>query len=133
MPTERKKYRDIPLITEADQQRFRDGISPPVVPRAPRPPLEFRRSIISRSSSSRSRSIEREASQERQPRLKPSLFQEPIQPANFGPGRRPKSKSVWTVITTDDDQQIIKEKIYTMVPEDQFVSLKDIHPGISIT
>ncbi|MCP3686534.1 MAG: hypothetical protein GY861_28175 [bacterium] len=95
--------------------------------------MEFRRSMVSGSSSARSGSNERDINQESQLYSKFPLSQEPIQPISFGSNRCPKSKSVQTIVTTADNQQIIKDKIYTTIPKDQSISLRDICPGVSIT
>ncbi|MCP3682095.1 MAG: hypothetical protein GY861_05330 [bacterium] len=95
--------------------------------------MEFRRSTVSGCSSARSGSNERNISQERQPYSKLPLSQKPIQSVSSGSERHPESKIVQTIVKTTDNQQIIKEKIYTMILKGQPFSYEDVSPGVSIT
>ncbi len=85
--------------------------------------MEFRRSIVSGSSSAKSRFHERNISQERQ-----SSFKKPTRLTSCGPERRPELKREQTIVESTDTQQIIKEKICTIIPKGQSFSHEDLSP-----
>ncbi len=89
--------------------------------------MEFRRSITSGSSSARSGSYERNTDQEKQPSFKKST-----QSASPGSEKCPESNIVQTVVKSTDSQQIIKEKICTVIPKGQPFSYEDVSPGVSV-
>ncbi len=84
--------------------------------------MEFRRSIASGSSSARSGSYEKQSS-----------FKKPTQLASSGSEKRPESTITRIVVDSSDNQQIIKEKPYTVIPKGQLFSYDDIRPGVSVT
>ncbi len=121
---------------EEDQWRYRGEPSQSPIPRTPHPPMEFKRSVIPRPSSSRSGSIERDSRSQlyHSDTLQMSYpLKEPIQPVNFGPGRHLISKSVQTITTTEDGQEIIEEEHLIKVTEDTIFSLSSMHPGQSLS
>ncbi len=89
--------------------------------------MEFRRSITSGSSSARSGSYERNVNQERQP-----FFKKSTQSASSASEKHPESTITRIVVESSDNQQIIKEKTYTVIPKGQLFSYEDIRPGVSV-
>ncbi|MCP3686473.1 MAG: hypothetical protein GY861_27865 [bacterium] len=59
-------------------------------------------------------------------------FKEPIQPADFGSGRCPISKSIQTVTTAEDGQQIIEEECLTRL-DNTILTLSDMCPAKSLS
>ncbi len=120
---------------EEDQRRYREKSPRPSIPRTPCPLMEFRRSIVPTPSFSRSSPIERDNHSQlyHSDTLQMSHpFKDPIQPANFGSGKCPISKNVWTITTTEDGQEIIEEEHLTRLTEDTIFSLSDTRPGQSL-
>ncbi len=86
--------------------------------------MEFRRSVTPGPSFARSRSHGQNINQESQFFFKKS---------SSGPGKCPEPTTEQTIVKSTDMQQIIKEKIHTIIPKDQPFSHKDLNPEVSIT
>ncbi|MCP3684829.1 MAG: hypothetical protein GY861_19350 [bacterium] len=90
--------------------------------------MELEKSTLHGSSPARSESYERNIDQE-----KHSSFKKSIQLTSSGPEKCPECKTIRTIIKSTDNQQIIKEKILTVIPKGQPFSYEDVSPGVSVT